>query len=65
MKISGSKLRAARKAAGFTCDGIAGAADLTPRRIWQIETDEVSNLNRNAVESICKRLGIKSEELEA
>ncbi len=63
MKIIGSKLRAARKAAGVTGEGLAGIADLTARRIFQIETDDVSNLNENAVNAICEFLDIKKEDL--
>jgi transcriptional regulator with XRE-family HTH domain len=42
---------------------IAVAADLSERRIQQIEQGKNSNVNLNVAKAIAKRLGVKLEDL--
>lgn len=63
MKISGAKLKAARELAGKKRSELAAVANLSPVRIWQIETDEVSNVKDWCVTAMAEFLGITSKEL--
>ena len=65
MKINGRRLMAAREAANVTRAELAVVADLTHVRIWQLETEEVSNINENVGKAIAKRLKIGTDELVA
>jgi DNA-binding XRE family transcriptional regulator len=63
MKVSGTKLMQARIDAGKTRTELAKIAMVSYTRIFQIETDEVSEVNDLAVVTMAKALKVKPEEL--
>ena len=63
MQINGVKLKEQRVLKGLSAHDIAKVAGLTARRIWQIETSEVSHVNDNIGNAICKRLKVKPQQL--
>lgn len=63
MKINGAKLAEARRNARVTRIELAAVADLTHVRIWQLETEEESNVNENVAKAIAKHLKVKLESL--
>ncbi|OYW73219.1 MAG: hypothetical protein B7Z25_01315, partial [Aerococcus viridans] len=63
MRIDGTRLKKLREGADLRLADIAVAADLSERRIGQIEAGKLSNVNLNIAKAIAKRLGAKLEDL--
>lgn len=63
MKIDGTRIKELRIAADLSQVDIAQAADLSERRIQQIEKGERININLNIAKGIAKRLGVKLETI--
>ena len=63
MKISGSKFKEAFDKSGLTLREVGDSGGVTPGRVWQISTDEVSNVNPVAVRAMAKKMKVKPEEL--
>jgi transcriptional regulator with XRE-family HTH domain len=64
VKINGVKLKEAREQAGVTRSELAVVADLSHVRIWQMETEDESNVNENIVKAIANRLNVVAESLQ-
>ena len=58
MKMNGAKLRQYREKKGLRCVDVAAAADLSERRIQQIEEGEIAKINLNVAKAIAACLGI-------
>lgn len=63
MRIDGKRLKQLREGADLRLADIAVAADLSERRIGQIEAGKLSSVNLNIAKAIAKRLGAKLEDL--
>jgi transcriptional regulator with XRE-family HTH domain len=63
MKIEGAKLSAARYAAFASRPEVAKVACLSHARIWQLETEAVSNVNDNVARAMADFLGVSVDSL--
>ena len=64
MKIKGKLVKEAREDADMNRKALAFYSGLTVSRIWQIETDEESNVNPNIVEAMARCMNTTIEYLE-
>jgi transcriptional regulator with XRE-family HTH domain len=63
MKMNGEKMRQIREKKGLRHVDVAAAADLSERRIQQIEAGKISNINLNVAKGIAACLGVSLEKL--
>lgn len=63
MKIRGEKLAEIRNAAFVSRSELATAAELSQVRVWQIESNEISDVKEATVLRIAKKLKVKPEDL--
>ena len=63
MKIEGAKLSEARYAAFVSRPELAKVACLSHARIWQLETEAVSNVNDNVARAMADFLNVPVESL--
>lgn len=63
MKISGSKFEAARLASGLTRSEIAVAIGQTHVRVWQLGTEETSNVNQLVGEKLAELCKVEVGDL--
>lgn len=64
MKIDGKKMYELRERMKVPRADVAKAAGLSHARIWQIETDDVSEINQHIVRAICRKIGCKVSDLK-
>ena len=64
MRIDGYKLKEIRERMNVTRAELALIADLTHARIWQLETEPVSNVNANVGKALARKLKCKTEDIE-
>jgi transcriptional regulator with XRE-family HTH domain len=65
MKVKGKVIHEKRLAVGKETRELAVAADLSERRIQQLEQGETVNVNLNVAKAIAKCLGVKLESIAA
>ena len=65
MKVNGEMIKAKRVGVEMAVRSLAHAADLSERRIQQIEEGDIVNLNRNIAKAIASFLGVKLEVIAA
>lgn len=63
MQVNHLRIRELREAKGVRRAELAVAADLSERRIHQIEQGELISLNLNIAKAIARRLGCKLEDI--
>lgn len=65
MRVNGEMIKAKRVADGKQVRDLAHAADLSERRVQQIEQGKIVNLNRNIARAIAAFLGVKPDVIAA
>lgn len=63
MQVDHVKIQQIRESKSMRCEELAVAADLSARRIQQIEKGELISLNLNIAKAIARKLGVKLEDI--
>jgi DNA-binding XRE family transcriptional regulator len=63
MQVNHIRMREIRESKSMRCEEVAVAADLSVRRIRQIENGELINLNLNIAKAIARKLRVKLEDI--